>query len=417
LTGAARADEPPGTAMPAASGGSAKPDECAHCHARLGDPRLSAPVGLVRSSVHADAALSCAGCHGGDARLPTTRAHDGAGFVARPTPPEVVSLCGGCHADAAFIRDFDASLRIDQLALYRKSGHGRALAAGDETVATCTSCHGSHGIRKIDDAESPVRAEAVAATCGHCHEDPGLTEAHHLPATIVEDWRKGVHAEALAKGDRSAPTCNDCHGNHGARPPAVASIHRVCGACHAAEAEMFAASVHAGPYARLGLGECVECHSNHDIERPSVAMLGDAPDTACSRCHAAGSKGAVAAAALRAQLDGAVARVAEAEASVGALTRRGISAPDATALLAELHDASLRLPAAVHTMDTVKFAAAAGAVVKGAAEVAQLAATAAGRVEGRRRGYALSLVVIGLLIALLVLKLRRLERRRPAPGA
>jgi len=392
-------------------------DSCVACHAGLAAPALSGPVAEVRESVHADPAISCAGCHGGDPRIPTARAHDDPSFVARPDAPRVVRMCGSCHSDAAFIRDFDAALRVDQLALYRKSAHGKALAAGDFAVATCISCHGAHRIRKIDDADSPVRAENVAATCGKCHADPRLTAAHEMRGDVVEKWRSSVHAAALAKGDRSAPTCNDCHGNHGARPPAVASIHRVCGACHSAEAEMFAASVHAGPFTRLGLGECVECHSNHAIEHPRPSMVGGAPDSACSRCHAPGTKGAGVAVVLRARLDESAGHVATAEAAVADARRRGVSTPEASALLAELQDALLRLPAQLHTMDGVKFGEAAGAVAKTADDVVQSAGAAVAKVAARRRGYALSLVLIALLMGLLVLKVRRLDRLKRTPPA
>ena len=55
------------------------------------------------------------------------------------------------------------------------------------------------------------------------------------------DYQKSVHYAALTKGnDLSAPTCNDCHGNHGAAPPGVGSVANVCGTCHAVFAQKFA---------------------------------------------------------------------------------------------------------------------------------------------------------------------------------
>ena len=56
-------------------------------------------------------------------------------------------------------------------------------------------------------------------------------------------WQQSVHARALVeRGDLSAPTCNDCHGNHGAMPPGVESVTFVCGQCHGREASLFRAS-------------------------------------------------------------------------------------------------------------------------------------------------------------------------------
>ena len=43
-----------------------------------------------------------------------------------------------------------------------------------------------------------------------------------LPCDEYAKWRKSVHGKALLdKGDLSAPTCNNCHGNHGAAPPQI----------------------------------------------------------------------------------------------------------------------------------------------------------------------------------------------------
>ena len=40
------------------------------------------------------------------------------------------------------------------------------------------------------------------------------------------------HTAMVDRNDLSAPTCNDCHGNHGAAPPGVDAIANVCGTCH-----------------------------------------------------------------------------------------------------------------------------------------------------------------------------------------
>ncbi|PYQ32147.1 MAG: hypothetical protein DMF56_01375 [Acidobacteria bacterium] len=123
-------------------------------------------------------------------------------------------------------------------------------------------------------------------------------------------WRISVHAKAMfEKDDLSAPTCNDCHGNHGATPPGVKSVSFVCGNCHGREAELFRASKKAGGWAQhnelLGSGgkcgdchddarakltmtqfsDCVTCHENHAVVRPSVAMIGVLPDVPCAFCH------------------------------------------------------------------------------------------------------------------------------------
>jgi hypothetical protein len=134
------------------------------------------------------------------------------------------------------------------------------------------------------------------------------------PYAIATDqyarWRVSVHAKAMfEKNDLTAPTCNDCHGNHGATPPGVESVSFVCGNCHGREAELFRASAkmpgwaqhndmlaaggkcgdcHDDGRAKLALthfSECVTCHENHAVVRPSVAMIGVLPDVPCAFCH------------------------------------------------------------------------------------------------------------------------------------
>ena len=135
-----------------------------------------------------------------------------------------------------------------------------------------------------------------------------------MPLVQYAGWRQSVHAHALLdKGDLSAPTCNDCHGNHGATPPGLESIAAVCGQCHGREAQLFRASPkHAGfqDHAKLladaggkgcaachdappgiahqgpdKLSECVSCHGNHAVMRPTVALLAPLPATPCAFCH------------------------------------------------------------------------------------------------------------------------------------
>ena len=99
---------------------------------------------------------------------------------------------------------------------------------GDIKVATCISCHGAHGVRLVNDARSPAFPTNVAATCGACHASTEhmkgytLPDGKPLPTSQRADYQRSVHYAALTKNnDLSAPTCNDCHGNHGAAPPGV----------------------------------------------------------------------------------------------------------------------------------------------------------------------------------------------------
>src|SRR5690242_3641784 len=96
----------------ALSGRSVMADEgCLRCHATLADAKLREPAEAWRQSVHAlggaSESVGCTACHGGDGSDPTVRAHAReTGFVARPPRADIPRLCGGCHADARFVRRF-----------------------------------------------------------------------------------------------------------------------------------------------------------------------------------------------------------------------------------------------------------------------------------------------------------------------
>jgi len=294
------AQSSPPKAPPAVNG-------CVECHTALDDARITPPAKLFADDVHAKAGFTCVFCHGGDARQEDQeKAHDPAKrFIGKPKPQQIPELCGKCHSDPALMKQYDPSERVDQLSEYRTSGHGKALARGDTTVAQCASCHGAHGIQPVKDSRSPVSPTKVAQTCNRCHGNAALMTAHKLPSDPYEKWSRSVHYRArVEKGDLSAPTCNSCHGNHGAAPPQVGSVANVCGTCHVTFADQFKLSPHWEAFKDMGLPGCVACHENHQIVHPTEAFLGEGPEGKCSSCHEAGSAGARAAAAMRADLVG-----------------------------------------------------------------------------------------------------------------
>ena len=316
-----------GTARAQAS----RPTSCIACH---GDPELWDADGLraVRGfpqDVHAEVGLSCHDCHGGnpdpalaeDAEAAMDRAYRPNPF--RPTPARggIPGACGRCHSDAAYMKRFNPGLRVDQEQEYWTSQHGRALRRGDASVATCVDCHRVHGTLRPGNPLSPVYPTHVAETCRGCHADPQrmrgrrLPDGRALPVDQYARWHQSVHARALLeRGDLSAPTCNDCHGNHGATPPGLDSIALVCGQCHGREAQLFRASPkqsgfqdHGALLAAAGeagcaachqapapqsklegphvLSECASCHGSHGVVRPTVALLSPLPETPCAFCH------------------------------------------------------------------------------------------------------------------------------------
>lgn len=297
---------------------------CTTCHdSELFDAAARDKVAKFPADVHAQVGLSCHDCHGGNPDL--TLADDISASMDsgwKPNPyrgvperTEIPDFCGRCHSSAQVMKRFNPAARVDQVTEYWTSRHGQRLRAGDVNVATCVDCHSVHDIRRRTEPQSPVHPTRVAETCSRCHSDAKLMASYTtaagqpLPTDQYARWKVSVHATAmLQKGDLTAPTCNDCHGNHGATPPGVESVSFVCGQCHAREAELFRASrkhqlwtehaemtsgaecgsCHEGNRAKLKLThftECVTCHENHAVVRPTVAMIGILPETPCAFCH------------------------------------------------------------------------------------------------------------------------------------
>ncbi|HXI20802.1 MAG TPA: cytochrome c3 family protein, partial [Gemmatimonadales bacterium] len=281
-------------------------DACTACHLETGDERLAAPARNFDADIHKAKGFGCVDCHGGDSRAAGMEAMDpGKGFIGKPSHAQIIQVCGRCHSDASFMKRYNPSLRVDQVAEYSTSVHGRRLRElGDPKVATCASCHPAHAIRPPSDPKSSVHPLHVADTCGGCHADPKYMAAYKIPTDQVAKYKTSVHWAAMTThGDLSAPTCNDCHGNHGAVPPGVGWVGNVCGQCHTVQADFFKASVHAKAFAQMGTPGCATCHENHAIHPPGDFMLGLGDKAVCSGCHTAEDKGGKGAVEMRARID------------------------------------------------------------------------------------------------------------------
>jgi hypothetical protein len=250
---------------------------CALCHP---DVRVQ-----FEGGIHDREEVACVSCHGGDAGASSVAAAHRGGFRGKIGRREVPALCASCHSDADKMGPYNLS--TDQYALYRTSHHGRALARGDEKAAVCTDCHGTHGILGSDDARSSTFPANMPETCGQCHSDAGLMGGYGLTGDPYTEFAAGRHGEALLeRQDASAPGCSRCHGAHGATPPGVGDINKVCGHCHSTARAYFLESPHRSAMDEAGLPECASCHHHHRISKTDVSML----DTTCLECHADGSE-------------------------------------------------------------------------------------------------------------------------------
>jgi len=411
----------------------AKEYKCILCH---GDKELWEGERLrlyvtekdLAKDIHWQKGLRCYDCHGGD---PTTtdiaKVHsEKAKFLTLKSHKAIAELCGRCHSDINYMRQYQPSMRTDQLAEYRTSGHGKRLeATGDPQVAVCTSCHGGkHHIYAVRDLESPVYPTHVSKTCATCHSDPKIMEGRQyhgqpLGHNQYEEWKQSVHGKALLeKGDLSAATCNKCHGNHGALPPEIGSVANACGACHGKVAGLFANTQMKHKFEEVGLPGCATCHGNHLIRHPSDEMLGMGENATCSKCHAQGKLGATLAGAkvartLRAELDELNQLIAEAETKTAEAERLGMEVSGPRFDLRKAVDARVNARTLIHGFDPEPVGRVLAEGKQTASEVKERAEEAVQEYTARRVWLAVSLVPIAAVVLLLLVYIRR----HPAPAA
>jgi len=391
-------------------------DPCITCHLKLEDNRLSTPARGVAEDVHTASGFSCASCHGGDpqasiGRAPGGRVDHGRGFIGKPAPQAIPALCGKCHADAALMHRYDPNLPVDQLAQYRTSVHGQKLAAGAKDVAQCVSCHGVHGILSPKDPRSPVYATRIPETCGRCHANAEHMKAYDVPTDQLDLYRSSVHGKALfEKGDLGAPTCNSCHGNHGAAPPEVSSVSLVCGTCHTVQKELFAASAHKPIFDEAGQPECETCHGNHGVASATDELLGVEKGSICVECHdSARSPAYQTAKALRGDIERLKNALAGARTVMDVADRAGMDVSEAEMTLIDANQALVESRNLVHAASLEKLSESVEKGSKLAAKAEQAGRARLAELQYRRKGLALSLVFIFLVVIGLHLKIRQIE--------
>jgi predicted CXXCH cytochrome family protein len=241
-------------------------------------------------------------------------------------------------------------------------------------------------------------------------------KSYGIPHDQFDKYKTSVHAKAMyEKQDLSAPTCNDCHGNHGAAPPGLASVANVCGQCHVRQATLFQANTHKTVFDLMQVGECVQCHSNHGIVPPSDEMLGVGEKSACTQCHGKGDSGYAAAEQMRERIDQMTASLSRATEILNRAERAGMEVSKPRFELNEAKDTLTQGRVLVHTFspDELDKIIAPGIEVSNKSYAAGGAALA--ELSFRRKGLAGSLVFILLLAGLIYLKVRELERRGPQP--
>ncbi len=369
--------------------------------------------------IHAQKGLTCASCHGGDptSEDPGRAMGRAAGFRGKILRSQVPALCARCHSDAAYMRQFNPSLRTDQYSQYLTSMHGKLLARGDPKVAVCTDCHGVHDLRPASDARSRVHPLNVAGTCAACHSNSDYMKGYPIKTDQFASYSASVHHEALVvRGDLSAPTCTTCHGNHGAAPPGVGSVEFVCSTCHVFQAQLFDTSPHKAAFTAMGLPACVTCHSNHRIVRPSDAMIGTGKESVCLNCHSSGDPGYVTAEKTHQQLSELGGAIARADEVLDRAERSGMEVSEAKLQQAQARDALTKARVTIHSFQTAPVDENIQAGLKVAHVTYQAGVKALAERNYRRMGLAISLVTIVIVLLGLRLFIRELESPK-GPGS
>ena len=388
------------------------PNTCVDCHSFL-DPPLQVTQEQFSHDIHAQKGLTCASCHGGDpTKADMLAMSKSAGFRGKIERRQVPALCGSCHSDAAYMRQFNPSLRTDQLSQYGTSVHGKRLAKGDSKVAVCTDCHGVHDLRPASDTRSKVHPLNVTQTCARCHADAAYMKSYSIPTDQFSNYSASVHHEALAvRGDLSAPTCTTCHGNHGAAPPGVGTVQNVCSTCHVFQAQLFESSPHKAAFQAAALPGCVVCHSNHRVLHPTDAMLGTGAQSVCTNCHTAGDAGYQVAGQMQEQLAGLDAAIQRADQLLARAESSGMEVSQARLEQDQARDGLTKARVSIHTSQVDRVGQDVQAGLRVASKTYQEGKDALAERNYRRVGLGFSVLAILIVLLGLRLLIKRIERR------
>lgn len=393
---------------------------CANCHSnpekmkKFGSHLKTDQLENLKKSVHGKAStdanttiVQCTTCH---------NAH-GIVKVSNPSSPvyrtNIPSTCGKCHSNVSYMQKYNPSLPVDQVEKYRTSKHGILNKAGNRKVAACTDCHGSHNIFSAKDVRSSVYPTNIPSTCSKCHSNKEYMKEFNIPTDQFEKYKSSVHGIALLeKNDISAPACNSCHGNHAATPPGISAISKVCGTCHALNTELFANSPHKEAFYKNNYPECETCHNNHNIAVTRDELLGINKSSVCSKCHSEKErvKGYLAAKEMREMIDNLSRKQKEANLKLFEAEQKGMEVEEIIFREREINNSILEARTVIHSFDVPKFKEV---IKKGEFASKEVIMDSSSKVDEyyfRRYGLVVAILISTLLMVLIYLFLKRIER-------
>lgn len=387
------------------------PNSCLDCHSAM-----PAPYGVTQDKfsqdIHAQKGLTCTSCHGGDSSSydPNQAMSPKAGWKSLVDRKQIPQLCGSCHSNPAYIRQYDPRLQTDQLAQYHTSVHGKRLAAGDTKVAVCIDCHSVHDIKPPSDPRSTVYPLNVAKTCSRCHSDAAYMKPYGILTNQYAQYITSAHYEDMVKnGDLSAPTCTTCHGAHGATPPGVDKVQNVCGTCHVFQDQMYTKSSHFKAFEAENLPGCVVCHSNHAIHPPSDVMLGNGPSSVCMKCHKANDQCDRETAAILADLTRLNGAIDNADQALHLAESSGMDVSAALLNQNQARDALTKARVTIHSFQPVLVNVEVQTGMKIASADLKAGKDAMVERNHRRIGLGICLIAIAIMLVGLWLYIRKIE--------
>ena len=189
--------------------------QCERCHKKQNSEHYA--------SVHAEKGVTCSQCH------TDIHTHNYWNNDKRI----VVAKCVQCH---------------DKEAVYRKSIHGKGVAAGNMDSAACHDCHNLHAIEKLAGAEDHKGREFHTKVCMKCHSDRKLMARNNVTNIAVKSYMESYHGKNYRLGfPEKVAGCSDCHTAHSVLPKSdpqssinPANMVKQCSACHPKATPLFA---------------------------------------------------------------------------------------------------------------------------------------------------------------------------------
>ncbi|MBT1070553.1 cytochrome c3 family protein [Pelotalea chapellei] len=188
--------------------------QCERCHKKENAEHYG--------SVHIAKGVMCADCH--------TDIHTHTYW--KKDKRKVVAKCIQCH---------------DKLAVYQKSVHGKAVAAGNMDSAACSDCHNLHEIKPLGDPKSHSNREFHTKVCMKCHSDEKLMAKNKVTTVAVKSYMESYHGKNYRLGfPEKVAGCADCHTAHSVLPKDdpessvnPANLVKSCAKCHTRATPLF----------------------------------------------------------------------------------------------------------------------------------------------------------------------------------